>query len=500
MFAAGGNAVDASLAAAAVLTVVYPHQCALGGDMFALFDNGAGDVAALNGSGALPAAVDVAQIRAAYEQIPDSGPHSITVPGMVAAWQVLSSMGATLPWSDLLAPAIAMAEHGSPVAPSLAAGIRYRLPDMDEGMRAVFLRDGKPLDVSSTLHQPALAATLSRLATDGLECFYRGTLAERLVAGLRKAGCVMELADLQGHETEVTRPLRYDYLGHELLTCPPNSQGFVLFETLAALEALDIRLDALGSGAEALLHASLLAAADRDALLGDPRCSKLPLEELLTGEALAPRMEARMEGEPVPPFALAPAHGDTVAICAMDNEGRAVSLIQSVFQTFGSGVLEPDTGVIFHNRARGFSLTRGAPNELLPGTRPAHSLMPLLVRRGGTSVLSMGTMGGKAQPQILAQLLAGSIDPECRLTDVLARPRWVVGARDINFASPTVAIEADAPASLDSCLQISGLDVARIPSCSESVGHAQLIRRHSNGGFEGASDPRSDGSCAVYAG
>lgn len=499
MFARGGNAVDAALAAAAVLTVVYPHQCALGGDLFAVLDDGAGQVRALNGSGAAPAAVDVAGLRRDHQQMPDSGPQSITVPGLVAGWQTIAETAASLGWEALLAPAIELAEQGVAVAPSLAAGIRYRMPAMDAGMRDLFLPDGKPLPAAAMLRQPALARTLRSLAAEGLDSFYRGALAERIVAGLQQLGCPLALADLEQHLTEVTAPLVYSYREHELLTTPPNSQGFVLLETLAALEALEVELDAHGPAATALLHACLLASADRDALLGDPAHSPLPLEQLLGRSTLSRRMQARMAGQPVPAFAPRPAHGDTVAICAMDGEGRAVSIIQSVFQTFGAALLEPVTGVIFHNRARGFSLEPGAANELVPGTRPAHSLMPLLVRRDGATLAALGTMGGKAQPQILAQLLTGAMDPEQTPAAVLARPRWVVGARDIEFPGPTVAIEADAPAALDDYLNIAGLEVARIAACSESVGHAQLVRRQPDGSLVGASDPRADGSCAVVA-
>jgi oxamate amidohydrolase len=498
MFARGGNAVDAALAAAAVLTVVYPHQCALGGDLFAVIDDGAGQLSAVNGSGAAAATVDAAGLRARYEQMPDAGPDAITVPGVVAGWETLAEMAGSLSWIERLQSAITLAQHGVPVAPSLAAGIRYRLPAMDAGMRAQFLHNGEPLQVGATLRQPALAATLGIMAAEGLSSFYRGAVAQRLVAGLQRLGCPLTAADFGRHQTEVTAPLAYSFRGLDLITCPPNSQGFVLLETLAALDALDLPLEAHGPGATALLHAGLLAAADRDALLGDPAHAPLPLDELLDRAQLARRLSARLAGEPVPDFSARPAHGDTVAICAMDSEGRAVSVIQSVFQTFGAAVLESETGIVLHNRARGFSLVPGAPNELLPGTRPAHSLMPLLLRQQGVTLAAVGTMGGKAQPQILAQLLEGVMDPVQPLSRVLARPRWVVGARDIEFPGPTVAIEADAPAQLDEYLSIPELAVVRIPACSESVGHAQAVRREPNGSLTGASDPRADGSCAVH--
>lgn len=505
IFARGGNAVDAALAAAAVLTVVYPHQCALGGDLFALVDrgktdNGQGDILAFNGSGAAPANATADDLRRRYGQIPDAGPDAITVPGIVAGWQSMLEQAGQLSWQTILEPAIQLAEAGTTVARSLAAGINYRLAAMDEGMLAVFAPQGEPLREGDTLVQPALAATLRTLAGQGATSFYCGELAERLANGLEKLGCAITLEDLQRHETTITKPLSLDYQGFDVLTSPPNSQGFTLLEILAALEAIGAKLDAHGPEATYLLYACLLAAADRDALLGDPRRAQLPLEMLLDGPSLAQRMLARAGSIPALQQKNQPAHGDTVAVCAMDSDGRAVSLIQSVFQTFGAAVLEPQTGVIFHNRARGFALEPDAPNLLLPGTRPAHSLMPLLLRQQDTTVAALGTMGGKAQPQILAQLLAGVMDQHCDLAAVLAKPRWVVGARDIDFPGPTVAIEADAPPALDDYLKIKDLAVARIASCTESVGHAQVVRRQPDGSLAGAADPRSDGAAAVYAG
>jgi gamma-glutamyltranspeptidase/glutathione hydrolase len=238
-----------------------------------------------------------------------------------------------------------------------------------------------------------------------------------------------------------------------------------------------------------------MATEDRDKYLGDPQRSPVPLDTLLNPQLLQKRMRAQgivSSGRCTPP-----AHGDTVAVCSLDNDGLGVSLIQSVFQLFGSGILEPRTGVIFHNRGRGFSLTAGAPNELAPRTRPAHTLMPLLVRRRGRLAAVMGTMGGRAQPQILAQLLGGVLDGQTPLGTTLRAPRWVAGSLDIDFPEPTLAIEADAPVGFAQALTAPGFKQARIPPLSEIVGHAQVIRVAGTGGLEAASDPRSDGEAVV---
>lgn len=497
-YAAGGNAIDAALAAAAMLAVVYPHQCSAGGDLFALVDSGEGATRCVNGSGAAPFAVTADALRNRYAEIPDAGVDSITVPGVIAGWQRVHELGARLPLAELLAPAIEAAAEGVSVSGSLARGIQFRHAVLmrDPGMREVFLPGGTPLTKDQRLVQPRLSRTLERLVREGLQSFYDGAVGHDLVDGLTRLGCPLAAEDLAAHRTETCPPLQLVHRDVELQTSPPNSQGFVLLTAIAALHAIDVPIDPLGQDARHLLRALLLGAEDRDRYLGDPRRAALPWPELAAPATLRHRMAPDMGAECLQSIALraAPSHGDTVAVCALDSSGAAVSLIQSVFQTFGSGILEPGTGVILHNRARGFTLRRGAPNEFAPGCRPAHTLMPLLVRRGSRTIAALGTMGGRAQPQVLAQVLPGALDGEVSVADALSAPRWVFGAQDIGFESATVAIEADAPTHLDESLRTAQARTARIPAHDERVGHAQLVRRRTDGALEGASDPRSDGS------
>lgn len=499
----GGNAIDAALAAAAMLTVVYPHQCSLGGDVFALIDNAREPTCSVNGSGAAPGAVSAGAMRSRYAEIPDNGPDSITVPGAVAAWGTIHERGAQLPFGRLLMPAARVAAEGVPVTPSLERGIRFRSAALraDEAMRSRFLPQGEPLKVGALLRQPELAVTFERLAREGPADFYSGCIARELTAGLRRLGCPLTLEDLKEHRTEVCEPLSIGHSGGEILTSPPNSPGFALLETIAALDAVTIPIDPLGDNAGYLLVALLLAIEDRDRYLGDPRRSPVLLSRLLSTESLERRFRERYAKCSVDRHSLreTTGHGDTVAVCAIDSHGTAVSLIQSVFQTFGSALIEPATGVILHNRARGFSLSTGAPNEWAPGERPAHTLTPLLIRRAGRIAAALGTMGGRAQPQILAQLLPGSLDLLRPLGEVVRAPRWVFGARDIDFDAATVAIEADAPEHLDGRLSLDGLRCVRIPPLDERVGHAQVVRVAGDGTLEAASDPRSDGAAQVVS-
>lgn len=498
-YAAGGTAIDAALAAAAVLTVVYPHQCALGGDLFALVALPDGRCHSVNGSGAAAAGVKVEEIRARHEEMPDSGPIPITVPGVVHAWQAIHELGASLGFGRLLGPAITAARDGVPVSGSLERGIQQRLAVVtrDPGLSARFVAHGKRLCRGMSLRQPELSVTLERLADAGAADFYRGSLAAMLVAGLRRLGSVLSESDFAEHRTHLEPPLTLTLGDLELQTSPPNSQGFVLLEALAALQAAGESWESATPGSRLLLLALLTAIEDRDRYLGDPRRAPVPLDRLLQADALRERLHALDRGATPAVGGTAPAHGDTVAVCALDDNGTAVSLIQSVFQLFGCGILEPRTGVIFHNRGRGFSLRRGAANELLPCTRPAHTLMPLIVRRAGRVRAVLGCMGGRAQPQILAQLLLAAASEREPLAAALRRPRWVVGGKDIGCTVPTVAIEADAPAEWDSSLRVRGYDLKRIAALNEIVGHAQVVRLRDDGRLEGASDPRSDGEAAV---
>ncbi len=492
---AGGNAIDAAISAAAVLTVIYPHQCAIGGDLFALVRDRQGKTTCVNGSGVLPASVDVENLREQGADVLSSGVHSITVPGMVAGWQDIALLGAVLSPAEQLKTAIELAECGAEVSPSLARGLHMQAKhvESDPGLSAIFTAGGKVKSVKDTFTQPALATTLRTLASDGFESFYTGPNAGALAGGLRSLGASITEADLRQHTSDLTTPLEYEYHGVTLLTCPPNSQGFVLLEALAALDSIGVSAMELNDRPGLLLAASILAAGDRDQYLGDPKLTEIPLGELLNKSSLKTRLKASFTVGDATIVDAAPAHGDTVSICTMDTQGNTVSLIQSVYQTFGAGILEPETGVIMHNRARGFSLNRGAPNAIKAGARPAHTLTPLLVLRDGDVAASIGAMGGRAQPQILSQILSGVLNLERDLTEVLSAPRWVFGGADIGFDRVTTAVEEDAPEEWDDALSIAGLPVERVGARDERMGHSNAVRRLLDGGFESASDVRSDG-------
>jgi gamma-glutamyltranspeptidase/glutathione hydrolase len=497
-FAAGGNALDAALAAAAVLTVAYPHMNALGGDLFALLRDPDGTVTSVNASGPAAAAVDAAALRRRGAAMPVTGPDTVTVPGLVAGWGRVHALGARLPWSAALADATRLAHDGVAIAPSLGAAILEADLEADPGMRSVFAPGGRPLRTGDVLRQPALADTLERLASDGARAFYDGDVARRLVAGLTARGGVLADEDLRAFEPEVGAPLRHAYDDLEVLTSPPNSSGALILQALAALEASGVQ-DPLGADAGVLAEILRAGGEDRDRLLGDPRATDVDAAAFI-GAAGVDRVVQRALAAAAghrPPAAVQVSPrptGDTVALVAVDGSGRAVSLIQSLFHSFGSGILDPGTGVLLHNRGAFFSLREGHPNEIGPGRRPAHTLMPMMVQRGGRLRGVLGTMGGRVHAQILTQVLlrlrAGASPQEA-----VDAPRWIIGAMDMGERDDTIRVEAGGPPAVRAALERAGLRIVDLPRDSEWLGHAQAIWLDPV--LRAGSDRRADGTAVV---
>ncbi|HMJ36261.1 MAG TPA: gamma-glutamyltransferase [Baekduia sp.] len=496
-FAAGGNALDAALAAAAALTVVYPHNCALGGDLFALVRDEHGKTVSVNASGPAGEATDAGELRRRAPAMPITGPDTITVPGLVAGWGSLHAAGAALPWADALAAAQALAADGVAVAPSLGAAIAAA--DLsDPGMAAVFAPAGAPLRTGDLLRQQALAATLAALAADGPRTFYDGDVAGRLLEGLAARGSRLTEADLRGFAPEVGAPLRGRFGDLDVLTSPPNSSGVLLLQALAALDATGVA-DPLGDDAGAFAEILRISSQDRDRWLGDPRSIDVDLDAFL-GDAriaeLARRAVAGAGGErpPVPVQHRERPRGDTVAVVAVDGSGRAVSLIQSLFHSFGSGILDPGTGVLLHNRGAFFNLREGHPNELAPGRRPAHTLMPVMVDRQGRLRGVLGTMGGRVHAQILAQVLlrlrAGASPQQA-----VDASRWIVGAMERAERDDVVRVEDGVAPAARAALQRARLRLVDEPRDSESFGHAQAIWLEPV--LRAGSDRRADGGAIV---
>jgi gamma-glutamyltranspeptidase len=465
--AAGGNALDLALAAATTLVVAYGHQNAIGGDLIALVREPDGRVHAVLSVGAAPMGVDVDAIRATHDRMPGQGPFAVNVPGMVAGWDALAGLGATVSLEHHLRAAATLAESGVPVVPGLAGAIAARGDAIaaDPGLRGVF----GTLKAGDLLVQPALAASLRTLADEGIGAMYGGSIGARIAAFLHSLGSAMTVEDLAAHRAEITSPLTEEALGATWHVAPPPSQGVGL-------------LAMLRGGVPLTLGTARRANAARDRLLGDPRAGEIDIEALLAG--LEP-VDTIVHGVPRPA-------GDTVAIAAADDEGRAVTLIQSLYQHFGAGLLEPETGITLQNRAGAFFLEEGHPGVLAPGARPPHTLCPSIVI-AGDSVIAAGCQGGRGQPQFLAQIAADVVDPESDLAAAVARPRWAVGQAGPGLESVLAEPGAEAP---EAEAAEAGLPFERLPALTGACGHVQTARI-GPGGLSAGSDPRADGGALI---
>ncbi len=496
-FEGGGNAVDAALAAATTLAVTYPHMCGVGGDLFALVQRPDGSSVAINASGRAPEGIDPAVVRelARSDEMPERGPFTVTVPGAVGGWAEVHRQGANLPWAAAFDPAIAYAVEGVAVAPDLATTLADdpRLA-ADPGLAATFFAGGRALDTGAPLVQPALAGTMRVLAADGPEALYGGDVGARLATGLAEAGVPIDLHDLASHAPIVGPPLRGRYGDLDVSVVPPNSQGVALLQILALIERLGVGPDPLGTDVARLARLFEVVAHDRDLHLADADRMTTHASTLLDDghlAALGQAVEAPTEATQAHPKG----GGDTVALVTADASGFAVSLIQSLYSSFGSGILEPSTGIVAHNRGACFTLERGHPNELAPRVRPAHTLMPVLAHRRGEFAAAAGTMGGHAQPQINAMTLTRAVDMGMNAAEAVSADRWLVGGMDTASSDHVIEAEEGVPSPICELLRATGFTV-RAVGHPGSVGHAQLILA-TDGGFDAGSDPRADGGAVT---
>jgi gamma-glutamyltranspeptidase len=409
--------------------------------------------------------------------VPPFGIDAVTVPGLVAGWGVLHERAGRRPWETALHEATALAADGFAVTERLAAAIAKAPGAADDpGMRDVFAgaRAGE------VLRQPALARTLAELADGGARAFYEGAPAKRLSAGLAALGSAITAADLAAFRPAVEPPLRAHIDGMELLTARPNSSGVLLAQALLALRAAGLR-DPLGADAGTLAAIFAAGNAQRERELADQQGAAFD-EAAWLGEDVIARVAA--SGAADSPAAAPNPKGDTVAVVAIDDEGRAVSLIQSLFSWFGAQVLEPSTGVLLQNRGRAFAVDPRHPNAIAPGKRPAHTLMPVLVERDGALLGVLGAMGGSVQPQIHTQLLLRIADGTPP-AEAVAAPRFAVGGD----SRPIARVEEGCDAAAIDALDAAGFAIQPEPPLSEELGHAQVIWRG-----EAAADRRSDGA------
>ncbi|MDP9401103.1 MAG: gamma-glutamyltransferase family protein [Actinomycetota bacterium] len=493
----GGNALDAAVAMNAMLGVVYPHMCGLGGDAFLLYRSAAdGRVACLNGSGPAPRLAT----REAFRErelpaIPPRGPLPVTVPGTVGAWEEALRRFGSRPLAELLAPAAAVAEEGFAITARFAAAAERAAPDLarDPVLRGLFLDPGgRPLAAGATLRQPALARSLRRLIEHGARDFYEGAIAGELDAGCRAAGGLLRREDLEAYAPRWVTPVRAPYRGLDVVVTPPNSQGVTALLMLNALAVLGAHAHAPGTAAhvEALVRAKRVAFADRDRHVTDPDFLEAPLDRLLTLEHAREALAA--------PALPAPRStgGDTVYLCATDADGNACSLIQSIFFAFGSCFVAGESGILLQNRGHFFSLDDAHPNRLEPGKRTLHTLMACMAFEGERLRFVFGTMGADGQAQnnvqVLERLLAG--DPP---QEAVSAPRVLHGRFHPEDDPDVLSVEERMGPEVIAELAHRGLDPHVLPAYDEHFGHAHAIELREDGSVLGGSDPRSDGAAIV---
>ncbi|GHH71327.1 gamma-glutamyltranspeptidase [Streptomyces sulfonofaciens] len=502
-YRAGGNAIDAALAAATTLTVVYPHNTAVGGDLVALVRDPRGTIVCVNATGTAPAARNPAELRAAHgSRLPAKGPDTITVPGAVRGWQEIRRHGAALAWADQFRAAVAHAAEGVPVARSLAAAFAAdgEVLARDPGARQVFAPGGDFLGEGRPLVQERLAETLRQIAANGPDELYGGRVGATLAAGLQAAGCPLTVDDLRAYTVRTTPAISAPFSGVRVHTSPPNTQGFALLRTVRALTELGLHTPSPGLPAGVLARLFLDGTEVRDTLLADPDFAPTDVLDHGFGELvrLLRSRAPRRTGAAVPPDSVSVPRGDTVGVAAADSHGYAVSLIQSVYGSFGSAVLEPGTGILMQNRGTAFSLDAASPNVLRPGKRPKHTLMPVLVTEQDRVRWVNSTMGGHGQPQIHAQVLVQLLGGHSPAQAVSA-PRYVVGPRKPGDTADTVYHEADLSPATVAALAADDFPLREVPARTEFLGHTNVVSVDADGTLTAGSDPRSDGSAAVVA-
>ncbi|MCO6188650.1 gamma-glutamyltransferase family protein [Rhizobium sp. L1K21] len=483
----GGNAIEAVIAAGAALSVTYPHFCGLGGDAIWIVSDEAGASEVFIGIG--QAAQDIPQFG---DGIPLRGPLStLTAACLVDSWDCVINYSATH-WqgretlSDLLEHAIVLADEGFDVSHSQAFWHDFRKNEVSgwHGFASTFRSAGLQ-------RQPALARTLQTIAENGARDFYEGALAHRIAAGLKEAGSPLTAADLAAVRTRCEKPWRLDYNGRTLLAPPPPAQGVTTLQIMGILQYLEMARFDPGSADfyHHLVEAVKQAFVDRGSI-ADPDFATIPLEWLSDDCLRAKSQNIRPDHALVWPQPFR--HGDTAFIGAVDDKGRAVSMLQSIYFDWGSGVVVGDTGILWQNRGAAFSLDPKSPNVLQPGKRPFYTLNPGMALKAGRPDMVYGTQGADGQPQTLSLLLSLLIDHDLSPHDALSHPRFLLG-KTFSDTNDSLKVEAGGSKTLEAELAARGHVVSMIDQLSPLGGQAGVIRRQPGGSWVGAHDPRSDG-------
>ena len=495
LIATGGNAVDAAVAANAVLGVVAPETCGIGGDLFALVHRpGMQRPDVLNSSGRAGAGADPEKLRSrGHRTMPPFDPQTITVPGCVDGWEALIARYGSKDMPTVLAPAIALATDGFPASIELVGALTRR-PELaaQTAARALY-PNATPPAIGDRLRRLDLASTLEAIAAMGRDGFYLGQAG---VGIMQATGGVITLADLQVVQAEWTEPLGTEAFGLTGWVVPPNSQGYLTTGSAAVLDRLEPPADPEDPRSWHLaIEAYRSLAADRNDLVSDPKFAPEPPTALVSDERIeerARRVDPDRAGDFTSP---SPVPGGTAYLAVIDAAGLAVSFIQSNFMGVGSGLGAGDAGFFLHNRGAGFDLRLGHPNELAPGKRPLHTLSPSLWTKGDRIACLLGTRGGDYQPQLLLQVAVRHLRAGIEASEAQARPRWTI--EPIDGANPVVAVEAHTPATTIEYLQRLGHRISVQSDVQHGWGPVSLITIDEHGQRTAAADPRVDTATAA---
>jgi gamma-glutamyltranspeptidase/glutathione hydrolase len=498
----GGNAIDAAIAANAVLGVVEPHMNGVGGDLFVIvYEAKTGKLHGLNASGWAPTGF-TPQLLAerGLTRMPNNGIFSVTVPGAVAGWEALRSRFGTKPYSELLSSAIWYAENGFPVSEVIAGewGEQERKLSATPEAKATYFIGDRPPKFGEVFRNQNLAATLKRIADKGADGFYRGPTAEAIVALSKGDGGTMTLEDLSEFNVEWQEPIKTTYRGWTVYELPPQGQGIAALMMLNIMERYPLGEWGFHDprGMHVMIEAKKLAYADMLRYVGDPKFAKVPVSQMLSREhataraALLNQSKAACDVMPAQIAELEGSHGgDTIYLTVIDAEGNIVSFIQSVYSAFGSGLVPAKMGFALHNRGALFTLEANHPNTLAPRKRPLHTIIPAFMEREGTRI-GFGIMGGWTQSQAHAQFVSNIVDYGMTIQQALEAGRFVKNS----FRGCDVNIEALVPESTRNALTALGHEVRVVEPRTDTFGRGQAVMSLPNGVHFGASEPRHDGA------
>lgn len=495
---AGGNAIDAAIAACAVQCVVEPGSTGIGGDCFALVAReGSAQVIGYNGSGRSPLAADMQWFAdRGITTIDRNSPHSVMVPGAVDAWWRLWKEHGRLPWETLFQPAIALAGEGYPITPRVAFDWAKQAETLAKDPHAarIFLPAGRAPRVGEVHRQPELAGTLTAIALSGPDALYKGAIADDMVSRLEELGGLHTGSDFAAARGDFVVPVSTPYCGYDIHECPPNGQGIAALVMLNILAGLDLPTDPLAlDRLHCEIEAGRLGYALRDAAVADPDKAVIATGEILSSafaDALRSRIDLRQAIRDVPAIE-APNHKDTVYISVVDKDRNAVSFINSLFESFGSTIVAPSSGVLLNNRGQGFVLRPGHPNCIAGGKRPLNTIIPGMVTKDGRAQMSFGVMGGQYQAMGHATFLTRVLRDGIDLQKAMEMPRFAPVP-----GSTEVEVEMTLPEEVIAGLQDRKFDLVKT---SRPIGGSQAIWIDwTNGTLIGASDHRKDGLALGY--